>query len=140
MHLLLAKYMQNDDWKNKLSPEEYKILREKGTEPAFSGKYWNEKSGGMYACAACGTPLFSSKDKFESGTGWPSFTRPVNEKDIGTEEDVSHGMNRTEILCKKCGGHLGHVFEDGPKELHGKPATGKRYCVNSAALKLEKKR
>ena len=129
---------QNDEWKNKLSPEEYKILREKGTEAPFTGKYVHEKTSGMYACAACGTPLFSSEDKFESDTGWPSFTKPVEEKNIGTEEDTSHGMARTEILCKKCGGHLGHVFNDGPKELHGKPAGGKRYCVNSTALKLKK--
>ena len=140
----------NDDWKHKLTPEEYKILREKGTEAPFTGKYIHEKAEGVYACAACGTPLFSSEDKFKSGTGWPSFTKPVDEKQIGTEKDASHGMSRTEILCKTCGGHLGHVFDDlprrsqgkagGPKELHGKPATGKRYCVNSAVLKLKNKK
>ena len=121
-----------DEMKKKLTPEQYHIMREKGTEPAFTGKYWNEHSQGMYKCAACGQELFSSDTKFDSGTGWPSFTEPVNLKNIELRDDISDGMRRTEVVCKNCGSHLGHVFEDGPQE-----AGGKRYCINSACLMLD---
>lgn len=118
-----------------LTPEQYKVMREKGTEAPFSGRYWNEHAPGMYKCAACGTELFSSETKFDSGTGWPSFTEPANLKNIELREDLSQGIKRTEVLCKKCSSHLGHVFDDGP------PAGGgKRYCINSVCLELEKKK
>lgn len=117
----------------KLTPEQYHVLREKGTEAAFTGKYVHTKDKGMYACAGCGTILFSSATKFDSGTGWPSFTDPANKQNIVLKDDVSHGMHRFEVLCKKCGGHLGHMFEDGPSK------SGKRYCINSCALVFEKK-
>ncbi len=120
-----------EDWKKQLTAEQYRILRQKGTERSFSGAYHNHKAAGIYHCAGCGTPLFSSEAKFESGTGWPSFWAPVPSEQIGYEQDKSHFMERTEIHCPVCGGHLGHVFEDGPAP------TGKRYCVNSAALKFE---
>src|SRR5258708_64141 len=116
-------------WKDTLSPEEYHITRECGTEPAFSGKYWNNHETGMYECVACGQALFSSETKFDSGSGWPSFDEPVNKEHIELREDTSLGMSRTEVICKKCGAHLGHLFNDGPKET-----TGMRYCINSAAL------
>ena len=122
--------------KKKLSKEQYRILREKGTEPAFSGAYYDTKKEGMYHCAGCDAVLFSSKDKFDSSTGWPSYTR-ARGNSVETREDFSHGMRRMEALCKKCGGHLGHVFDDGPME--GEHATGKRFCINSAALNLEEK-
>lgn len=116
-----------------LSQELYRVAREKGTEPAFTGKYLNGHSKGMYHCAICGAELFSSDTKFDSGTGWPSFTEPANLKNIELKEDLSEGMKRTEIICKNCGAHLGHVFDDGPKEKGGK-----RYCINSVCLDLKK--
>ncbi|HXZ23519.1 MAG TPA: peptide-methionine (R)-S-oxide reductase MsrB [Methanomassiliicoccales archaeon] len=116
------------EWKSILDPEAYRLLRRKGTEPAFTGKYWNNHRRGTYACAGCELPLFSSNDKFESGTGWPSFTRPVSGDVVEELTDRSLGMVRTEVACARCGGHLGHVFDDGP------PPTGRRYCMNSGAL------
>lgn len=120
-----------DYWKAKLTPEQYEVLRKKGTEPAFSGKYYNNKSTGMYTCAACGQELFASDTKFDSGTGWPSFTDPVNLEHIELKTDTEHGMVRTEVVCKNCGAHLGHVFNDGPVK-DGKQCD--RYCINSVAL------
>lgn len=122
-----------EEWKRELSPEEYAVLREKGTESPFSGQYVNEKSEGMYACRACGNELFSSDAKFDSGTGWPSFSDVVDKGNVRLEEDASHGMTRTEVVCANCGSHLGHVFDDGPAET-----TGKRYCINSVCLDLKK--
>ncbi|MFX1575341.1 MAG: peptide-methionine (R)-S-oxide reductase MsrB [Promethearchaeota archaeon] len=122
-----------DKWKNKLSKEQYHVLREKGTEPAFTGKYWNNHRTGIYKCAGCGKPLFSSEDKFDSGTGWPSFYEPIDKENIEEKLDTSYGMKRTEVLCKNCGGHLGHVFDDVPKNK------GCRYCINSISLDFEKK-
>jgi len=121
-------------WKEKLTPQQYHIVREKGTEPPFSGKYWNNHETGMYECVACGQPLFSSDAKIDSGTGWPSFDDPVNKENIELKDDYSHFMHRVEVLCKNCGAHLGHVFNDGPKET-----TGMRYCLNSVALNFKKK-
>ncbi len=113
-------------------------MREKGTEPAFSGEYWNTYEKGTYQCRACGLELFSSEAKFDSGTGWPSFYSPVSDKNIKLKPEASHGLGRTEVLCPRCGSHLGHVFDDGPKTLpDGRRATGKRFCINSKALKLE---
>jgi peptide-methionine (R)-S-oxide reductase len=119
-----------EEWKKLLTPEQFHVLREKGTEPAFSGKYWNNHEHGIYRCAGCGLDLFSSDAKFESGTGWPSFTAPVAPENILTRPDNGWFTHRTEVLCARCGGHLGHVFDDGPKP------TGLRYCLNSAALQF----
>ena len=124
----------DDQWKKELSEEQYRVLRQQGTERAFTGKYWNEKADGIYTCAGCGQPLFDSKTKFKSGTGWPSFYDAIDQKAVDVHRDTSHGMLREEIVCSNCGGHLGHVFPDGPKP------TGRRYCVNSASLKLESKK
>lgn len=121
------------EWKNVLTPEQYKVLREGGTEAPFTGKYVYSEDDDMFRCAACGNELFSSDHKFESGTGWPSFDRPVSEHSIETKEDTSMGMKRIEVLCQKCGSHLGHVFPDGPTE------TGQRYCINSVCLDLANK-
>ncbi len=123
----------DEEWKEILTPEQYRVMRHKGTEPAFAGRYHDSHEKGMYRCASCGEELFSSDTKFDSGTGWPSFTKPANLEHIELEEDRSDGMTRTEVLCKSCGAHLGHVFDDGPKEKGGK-----RYCINSVCLKLEK--
>lgn len=126
--------MTEEEAKKKLTPEEYRMLRERGTEAPFTGKYWDEHAKGVYRCRACGAELFSSDTKFDSGTGWPSFTEPANRAHIELREDTSHGMRRVEVTCRNCGSHLGHVFEDGPQEKGGK-----RYCINSACLELEKK-
>lgn len=122
----------NEHWREKLSPEEFHITREKGTERAFSGKYWNTKDHGVYNCKCCGTRLFLSDSKYDSGCGWPSFFQPAEQETIREERDETHGMSRTEVMCDKCGAHLGHVFEDGPQP------TGLRYCINSASIDLEK--
>lgn len=119
------------EWQAELSPEEYRICREKGTEPAFTGRYYNEHRDGVYRCRCCGEPLFGSAAKYDSGSGWPSFWQPVSAGVVGENRDVSHGMIRTEIVCRKCDAHLGHVFPDGPRP------TGLRYCVNSASLMLD---
>ena len=124
---------KKDKFKENLTPEQYKIMREGGTERPFSGKYVHTKDEGMYKCAACGAELFSSDTKFDSGTGWPSFTEPANRENVELKEDRSGGMVRTEVICKNCGSHLGHVFDDGPTDRGGR-----RYCINSVCLKLEK--
>jgi len=123
-----------EEWKKELTPEEYNILREKGTERPFTGKYWNYFEDGIYVCAACGTELFASDTKFESGCGWPSYFQPIDSSRIIYKEDRSYGMMRTEVMCAKCDGHLGHVFEDGP------PPTGLRYCINSGSMKFISKK
>jgi len=120
-----------EEWQKELTPEQYAILRKKGTEPAFSGALYRNHADGMYHCAACGAELFKSDTKFESGSGWPSFFLPADQSAIETHEDTSYGMRRVEVTCARCGGHLGHVFPDGPKP------TGLRYCINSASLNFE---
>ena len=119
------------EWREELSPAQYEVLRRKGTEPPFTGKYVHEKRDGTYRCAGCGTELFASDTKFESGTGWPSFTEPANRANVELHDDHSYGMHRIEVTCAACGGHLGHVFSDGPG------ATGERYCMNSCSLSFD---
>jgi len=128
-----TKEKTDEDWRNELSPEQYEVCRCGGTEPAFSGKYWDTKTPGTYHCAACDAPLFSSETKYDSGSGWPSFWAAIQERAIAEKTDKTFGMVRTEILCANCDSHLGHVFPDGPKP------TGLRYCTNSASLNLKAK-
>jgi len=123
--------LTDEQWRERLTPEQYEVLRRHGTEPAFTGGYWNVKADGVYRCAGCGAELFSSDTKFDSGTGWPSFYEPAVAEHVELRDDRSFGMVRTEVLCRRCGGHLGHVFPDGPAP------TGQRYCINSCSLQLD---
>jgi len=126
--------LTDEEWRKKLTPEQYHVLRKKGTERAFSGKFWDSKKEGTYLCAACGQELFSSSTKFDSGTGWPSFYQPISKESVENQDDSSFFMMRTEVHCGRCGSHLGHVFDDGPKP------TGLRYCINSVSLDLQEKK
>jgi peptide-methionine (R)-S-oxide reductase len=123
-----------DEWRRELTPEQFAVCRDKGTERAFTGRYWDHHEAGAYRCSACGAELFDAATKFDSGTGWPSFWQPIDESQIETEDDTSHGTRRTEVMCAACGAHLGHVFPDGPRP------TGLRYCINSVSLDFDKKK